>query len=164
MANPLLRPNDPRFQRPSVRDAGGKNPFADATTEEDPAAAEGDVYAPPDAADARPFLPQYEAQQKPRTKVLVILSLLGWAGVGVGLVEVAGVSLGWICPLLAIVPGAAAWIIAREDLKAIDAGAIDQSLASRIQLLFWLALMAFVLCVTIVAALVYRQVNFLPDF
>src|SRR5687768_10214988 len=108
MSNPLLKPNDPRFQRPELRDEGGQNRFADDSP---PAAAPPDetseTYAPA-AGDERPFVPRYDAQQPPRTGLLYLLGSLGWIGVAVGVLALLGIfSTGWIAPLLGLAPAAA---------------------------------------------------------
>ena len=51
MTNPLLRPNDPRFVKPQVRDAEGKNRFGESVESANEGAATNDVYAAA-AADA----------------------------------------------------------------------------------------------------------------
>jgi hypothetical protein len=163
MSNPLLRPNDPRFQRPDIRDDVGKNRFGEG---QQPASADGgDQYAAAGSADERPFVPKYEVQQQPRTALLFLLGGLAWAAAVVGAGSLAGlIGFGWISPLIGAVPGAAAWVLAHGELKAIGAGAIATEARSQTRHAYWLGLTGLVLCAAIVAAMIYRRMNFLPDF
>jgi len=162
MSNPLLRPNDPRFQKPQIRDEVGKNRFGEAEEQTEPQAGT-DILAAPATDEARPFVPTYEATQEPR-RWLIPLGILGWLGAAIGAVSLTGIwKVGWICPLLGVGPAAAAWLLAHEDLKATDSGAIKNENRPRVLLIFWFGLGAFIACLLIVAAMVYRQANFLPD-
>jgi hypothetical protein len=169
MSNPLLRPEDPRFRRPDVRDGEGKNRFAD-----DQAPAEGDagtpsppptdVFAASASGEERPYLPRYNAQQPGRPSLLLLLSGLGWLAAAGGILALLGLlDMGWIAPLLGLGPAAAAWLLAYEDLKAIQVGAVDHQVGPRTRHALWLGLTGLLLCLAIVAAMVYRQMNFLPD-
>src|SRR2546423_838584 len=117
MSNPLLRPNDPRFQKPDIRDEVGKNRFGESDQPADAAASDGN-YAASAADKERPFVPRYEVQQQPRTGLLLLLGGLAWAAAVVGVASLAGLlSLGWISPLLGAGPGAIAWLLAHAELK-----------------------------------------------
>src|SRR5438046_4598605 len=74
MSNPLLRPNDPRFQKPEVRDIAGKNRFGESTTESPPPASDSVYSAATTSDEARPFVPRYEVQQHSRPTILFILA------------------------------------------------------------------------------------------
>jgi hypothetical protein len=164
MSNPLLRPNDPRFQRPELRDEAGQNRFTDdSAPPADSSAEAGDTYAGA-SDDARPFVPRYEAQQPARTGFLFLLGSLGYLGVAVGVLALLGLfTTGWIAPLLGLAPSAAAWLLAWEDLKAIRTGAIAEEARPGVRLAMWLGLLAFFACVAVVASMIYREMTFLPD-
>jgi hypothetical protein len=163
MSNPLLRPNDPRFQKPDVRDEAGQNRFAENEQATNPAAGE-DVFAAAAVDDARPFVPRYEAQQQPRTPLLFLLGGLGWAAAAIGAISLTGVfDLGWISPLIGIGPAAAAWFLGYGELSAIHLGAITEDARSQTQYALWLGITALLACFAVVAAMLYRQMHFLPD-
>ena len=74
MSNPLLKPNDPRFHKPSIVDSAGQNKFgerAPADASKEPA---GDAFAAGAAADARPYQPHFEATQRSRGKMLLAIA------------------------------------------------------------------------------------------
>src|SRR5262245_35755601 len=103
MSNPLLRPNDPRFQKRDIRDAEGKNKFAEAGDEANSPETGRDVYAAVAGDDVRPFVPKYEVQQRSRARLLLFLGGLGWAAALVGATSLAGLfDIGWLSPLLGI--------------------------------------------------------------
>jgi hypothetical protein len=164
MSNPLLRPNDPRFQRPELRDDAGQNRFTDASdpTPDTPAAAANNYAAA--GGEARPFQPRYDAQQPARTGLLYLLGGLGLAGMAVGLLALLRIfTTGWIAPLLGLAPAAAAWLLAWEDLKAIRIGAIGEQSRPGVRLALWLGLVGFFACAAVVASMIYREMTFLPD-
>jgi hypothetical protein len=163
MSNPLLRPNDPRFQKPEIRDASGQNRFGESQQPEADSPSESQYAA--GASDVeRPFVPRYEVQQQPRTALLLLLGGLAWAAAVVGVGSLGGlVSLGWISPLIGAGPGAVALALAYAELKAIQAGAIRADAQSQTRHAFWLALSGLLLCLAIVAAMIYRRMSFLPD-
>jgi hypothetical protein len=164
MSNPLLKPNDPRFQKPELRDEAGKNRFGEGPQPEQTPQSESEVYAAAATDEARPFVPRYEAQQQPRTGLLLLFGGLSWAAAALGAISLTGAfSLGWILPLLGIGPGAAAWFLAYEDLKAIRVGAITADARSQTRHAVWLGVTALLACLAIVAAMIYRQMHFLPD-
>jgi hypothetical protein len=164
MSNPLLRPNDPRFRQPELRDEAGKNRFADeAAVQEGVEALGGDAFAAP-GEEARPFDPRFEAQQPPRTGLLFVLGGLGWIGVAFGVLALLGMTeTGWICPLLGLGPAAASLLLAREDLKAIRLGAMEERHRPATRLACWIGLIGLVACAAIVGSMIYRQMAFLPD-
>lgn len=161
MSNPLIKPNDPRFQKPEVRDAAGQNRFGDGQPA-DGAQAAGDVFAA--AGEERPYAPQYEAQQPARTRLLTTLWVGGWMCGLTTIVSLSGFfSFGWLLPLLGLVPTATAWLLAHEEMKAIRAGAIDSATTPRTRQAFWLGLLGLIFCALGVAAMVWRRMSFLPD-
>ncbi|HZN33972.1 MAG TPA: hypothetical protein VFB80_09145 [Pirellulaceae bacterium] len=163
MSNPLLRPNDPRFHKPEVRDEAGQNRFGDTQPAGEAKAADAGVFAAAAVEEARPYQPRYEAQQSARGGLLMILAggglVCGLLGM-IALLEV--LRLGWVFPLLGLGPAAAAWLLAHEDLKAIAVGAIDETGRPRTRRAFWLGLAALLLCLGVVGSMVWRQMNFLP--
>ena len=82
-----------------------------------------------------------ETQQQPRTALLLLLGGLAWAAAGVGVMSLAGLfGLGWISPLLGLGPGAAGWLLAHSELKAIGLGAISADAATQTRHAYWLGL------------------------
>jgi hypothetical protein len=165
MSNPLLRPNDPRFRQPEMRDEAGQNRFADETAA---AAGEDAEQASPFAAaaegDARPFSPRYEAQQPARNGLLYLLGGLGWAGAAFGVLALLDiVAVGWIAPLLGLGPAGAAWLLAWDDAKAIRVGAMTGDARAGVRLAMWIGLGACIACAAIVGSMIYREMTFLPD-
>jgi hypothetical protein len=164
MSNPLIKPNDPRFQKPDIRDPGGKNRFGESEQPTEEAPPQHEAYSAGASDEARPFVPHYEAQQRSRSRMWLVLGGLGWGAAVLGGVSLAGLlPLGWICPLLGVGPAGSAWLLAYEELKAIRVGAIDDSARPRTQHAFWLGFTGLVACLAVVAAMLYRKMNFLPD-
>ena len=163
MSNPLLRPNDPKFQKPDIRDTEGKNRFAEAGDKQDSSQRPDDIYAAAASGEPRPFVPQYEVQQRSRVNLLLILGGLGWAAALIGGISLTGIfATGWLAPLLGIFPAGGAWFLAHEEIRAIRAGAIAPQALSPTRHSYWLGLTALLACLAIVAAMIYRQMNFLP--
>lgn len=163
MSNPILRPNDPRFQRPTLQDAEGKNRFAE-TAEVAAEVVGNEPFAPPADGEARPFVPQYEEQQQPRAGLLLLLALLGWAGAALGVVSLTGLyDSGWICPLLAIAPAAAAWLLAHQDLRAIEVGAIGSAAYRATRRAHWLGATALAAALATTIGMILLARNFLPE-
>jgi hypothetical protein len=164
VSNPLLRPGDPRFQQREMRDADGKNRFA----ESDPKlasgpAAPGDIYATP-SEDPRPFNPQFEVQQHARPELLFVLAAVGWGAAIIGAVSlVTTYQVGWISPLIGVIPAGAAWFLAHEELKAIASGAIAASARDKSRYAYWLGITGLVACAAVVAVMIYREMHFLPE-
>lgn len=164
MSNPLLRPNDPRFQKPAVRDSEGKNRFGETAKDAAAPPVREDIYSAAATDEVRPFVPQYDVQQHSRPGLLFILAALGWTAALIGAISLTGVfDAGWISPLLGVVPAGAAWLLAHEELKAIAAGAIAAEAREKSRHAYWLGLMALIMCVTTIAAMIYCQMHFLPE-
>jgi hypothetical protein len=170
MSNPLLRPNDPRFQKPSITDAQGQNRFAESAEGTQPssdaanaATGAGSQYVSP-ASEQQPYQPRYEATQPGRAGMLISLASFGLAGLFIGGLHLIGVfPFGWIIPLIATVPSAAAWLLAHEDLKAIRLGAIDEARSQQTRFAYWLGVLALLGCLGVLATMIYRGLSFLPD-
>ena len=181
MSNPLIRPNDPRFQPPPLRDAAGNNLFvdADAPIAAEPAdggplparivePAEHNLFAAPAAQpiDEPAYQPQFETTHPHRGMLLLVLSVVGLAGSGSLLLVVTGSILG-LLGLVAIIPAAAAWLLGRSDLRAMRQGAIDPSGLIQTRLAMWLGLAGtLIYVVSLIGLLVtvgYFGVMFLRD-
>jgi hypothetical protein len=163
VSNPLLKPEDPRFRKPEIRDTTGKNRFAEGESQVGEGHAD-DVYAAGPSDEPRPFVPRYEAQQRPQYPLLMLLGGLGWLAAAIGAVSLTGLfAIGWICPLIGIAPAAAGWLLAHEDMKAIRVGAIAAEATPPTRHAFWLGLGGLIACLGVVAAMIYRQMNFLPN-
>lgn len=163
MTNPLLRPNDPQFQKPELRDAASKNRFADEGVWPDGAAPTNSAYAATTAEDSQPFSAQYPVQQISRAGLLLLLGGLGWGAAAAGAISFTGwFDVGWLSPLLGLGPAGAAWLLAHAELKAIRAGAISAGAAPQAQHAFWLGLTGLFACVAVVAAMICREMRLLP--
>jgi hypothetical protein len=164
MTNPLLQPDDRFRPRQSVR-ADGSNPFAegDALLEAEagrPERAAG-TFAAPVASDQTPFQPQYEVTAEHRGGMLLIMSLICLAGACLGTL----VSwVGWLLPLLAIVPGVTVIFLAAEDLKMMRLGGRNPEG----RLLTWVALILSTLMVlilgTMIGFFIYWGMNLIPEW
>jgi hypothetical protein len=163
MSNPLLRPGEGRFERLKLADGRGKNPFAEPDQAQGNSAAEG-VFAVAGAEDARPYVPQYDAQQEPRPRLLLLLGGLGWTGALLGGVSLVGIyDTGWVCPLLGVFPAAAGWLLAHFDLKAIETGAIDASAHRLTRRGLWLGVTALVACLAATVGMIFLERGLLPE-
>ncbi len=164
MSNPLLKPDDPRFQKPDIRDAAGKNPFSDGPSQQEPPATSQDLFSAAATDEARPFVPKFEVQQHSRPTLLFVLGGVGWGAAGVGAFSLLGwFDFGWICPLLGVVPAGASWLLAHEELKAISAGVIGQDAREKSRHAYWLGLTGLIMCLATIAAMIYRGLHFLPN-
>lgn len=165
MPNPLLKPNDPRFQKPLLSEGVKNNPFAEVVAESSDKEKIASVYVPASLnGDPQPYTPAYAAQQTPRFQQLFLLGSLGWCAAVIGAVSFTGIfDIGWLAPLLGLGPAAAAWLLAHEDIKAIRVGAIRAEAYPPTRYAFWLGLTALLACAGIVGAMIYREMNFLPD-
>jgi hypothetical protein len=164
MSNPLLKPNDPRFQQAEIRDAAGKNPYAESAQPQAESSTAAEIYAASTGDEARPFVPKYEVQQQSRPGLLFVLGAMGWAAAAIGAVSLTGLfDIGWICPLLGVIPGGAAWLLAHEELKQIAAGLIAAQARATAQHAYWIGLTALIMCAMMVAAMIYQSMNFWPD-
>jgi hypothetical protein len=165
MSNPLLKPNDPRFHKPSIVDGAGQNRFAEGGSAADAGKETGDAFAAGTAAaGARPYQPHYEATQRSRSGMLLTIAGLGLLGAAVGILALSGIfPTGYFAPLISVVPGATAWLLAYQDLKTMQLGAMDDSGRERTRLAYWLGLFGLIACLVIVATAVWREMNLLPD-
>jgi hypothetical protein len=172
MSNPLLRPNDPRFQKPSIVDTAGQNRFAEGSKPPEGAASGGDNSANENAgdafaansSDARPYQPQYEVTHRSRSGLLLVLGIVGWVCASVGTIAVLGLfDIGWIAPLLGIVPAMTAWLLAHEDLKTLRLGAMDEQDRPRLRQAYWVGLSGLLACIGMVAWMIFLGLSLLPD-
>lgn len=149
MSNPLLRPGDPRFVKPSIHDAQGKNLFAEPGEKPDSAASptdsvaavqrpqESNVYAP--STESTPYQPRYVVSQKHRGVLLIVLGVTGLLGAFVGVTSLLGIFvLGWVLSALAVVPSACAWGLGMQDLRSIRMGAMDPAGLNLTRVATWL--------------------------
>ena len=140
MSNPLIRPGDPRFVRPSITDAEGKNVFAEPEGSADAGAAGEageNLYAA--SLESVPYQPRYEVSQNHRGVLLLVLSLVALAGTVMGVTTLSGVFMtGWMLSALAIVPAACAWLLGAKDIRAMKLGAMDPSGLTMTRVAMWL--------------------------
>lgn len=168
MSNPLLRPGDPRFQRPPLRDEAGNNVFADPDAPIPAEAADGqplapsprsenaaNVFAPPSGTtEVGPvYQPQYATTHAHRGILLLVLAIVGLAGDGALLLIFTGSMFG-IAGLAAIVPAGIAFLFGRADLTAMRQGSVDPSGRPQTLVAMWLGLAGAVLYLAIVAVAV----------
>lgn len=169
MSNPLLKPNDPRFTKPSLIDAAGKNVFAEGT-ENDIAAATvaGESAATPDdniyrssTANA-PYQPRFEVSQGHRGVLLMVLAVTGLVGSLLGFASLSGLwVLGWVFSFLSIVPAACAMGLGWQDLRAISMGAMDPKGRNLTLIAFWLGSLGVFFSVAMDAAVLYFAIYFM---
>ena len=166
MSNPLIKPNDPRFQKPSIVDAAGQNRFGEgqADAESGGEGGAGDAFAAGESAGARPYQPQYEVTQQSRSGVLLTIAGLGWGGAVIGIVALLGIfPMGYFMTMISVVPATTAWLLAYQDLKTMQLGAMDDAGRPRTRLAYWLGLSGLLACALIVATMIWREMNLLPD-
>jgi hypothetical protein len=167
MSNPILRPNDPRFQRPDVRDVAGNNRFGDENAPADSAPTTADVYAVSAGDDAKPFTPQYSVQQASRASLLLFLGGIGWGAAAVGAACFLGwlfswigwVDIAWMTPIVGAGPAGAAWLLAHQELKAIGAGAISSAALPLARNAYWLGLTGLIACIGVFSAFVLLAIR-----
>jgi len=78
MSNPLIRPNDPRFQRQPVTDEAGLNRFSDdapiPAVPADQPNPEVSAYASPQHSEQPAYRPEYVSGQPSRHRLIQLLS------------------------------------------------------------------------------------------
>ncbi|MFN0020639.1 MAG: hypothetical protein ACKVP0_20465 [Pirellulaceae bacterium] len=163
MSNPLLKPNDPRFTKPSLTDAAGRNVFAEGTGNEVVAASAVDgssatlddnIYR--SSADSAPYQPRFEVSQGHRGVLLLVLATTGLVGSLLGFASLSGLwVLGWVFSFLSVVPAACAMGLGWQDLRAIRVGAMDPMGRNLTQIAFWLGSLGVFFSVAMDAAVIY---------
>lgn len=143
-------PQNPGTERQNpFEDARGDNPFSDGAPHPSSAIAENLFAAPADSAE-RPYVPgDYaailvpNAQGAMRLAILgMVLSAAGVIGAGLGIVG----SGNWTTPLFFALPAqfaalaaaVPACIIARRDLRAIKAGAMNDAGRGKSRFAYWM--------------------------
>lgn len=163
MSNPLLRPGDPRFQKPTVVDPTGANRFAEAPEVAETEGAGVDQYSAGGSLD-KPYQPEFEATARPRGSLLLVLASFGLAGAATTVVSMTGVlDMGWILPLCTLPMPAAAAHLALEDLKLMKLGAMDDSGRTTTRRALWIGLAGVAACLLAIAAAIWMGLSFLPD-
>ena len=130
MSNPLIRPSDPRFQRPPITDETGINRFSeDEPIQAQPAdmpATEESAFAAPQSSDERAYQPEYATGQPSRHRLIQTLSASALTAV-----SVAALTL-WIehwtvYPMLLIALPTAIlnWYVAADELSVIRRGGVN---------------------------------------
>ena len=144
MSNPLLKPNDSRFSKPSPFDTDGKNKFSEekeivvaSALNEDGTPVGGNIYA--GSADDAPYQPRYEVSQSHRGVLLLLLACTGLVCALLGVTSLTGWwVLGWVPSLLGIVPAGCALGLGWQDLRAMRLGAMDPKGQNLTHIAFWL--------------------------
>ena len=172
MSNPLLRPNDPRFTKPNLLDAQGKNIFAEGKGNEVAAAAavQPDGSTVPDenvysgSAASTPYQPRYEVSQRHRGTLLMVLACTGLVGSLCGVSSLAGWwVLGWVPSFLAIVPAGCALGLGWQDLRAMRMGAMDPKGQNLTQTAFWMGALGGFSSLAMDATVLFFVINFLME-
>ena len=173
MSNPLLKPGDPRFSKPSLIDAAGQNRFAEQDPDEQvspDAAAASDAsqtaqpYTASSATSERPFQPHYETTAPSRETLHLILVSIGLAGALSGAASLLGIfHLGWFVPLCAVVAAVSAWVLAYKDLGEMHLGGRDERGRALTQLAMWLGVGGMLACVSMVAWMIMLGLSLFPD-
>lgn len=170
MSNPLLRPNDPRFARPSPFDPDGTNKFSEgkevvaakAVNEDGSIAPDDNVYS--GSAESNPYQPRYEVSQSHRGVLLLVLAITGLVSSFIGVSSLAGWwVLGWIPSFLAIVPAACALGLGWHDLRAIRLGAMDPKGQNLTEIAFWLGALAVFTSLAMDAAVLFYVIYYLME-
>ncbi len=175
MSNPLLRPNDPRFTKPSVFNAAGENVFseanevvaakvvaADGSTEETEQVADENVYS--GSAESTPYQPRFEVSQSSRGVLLMVLAVTGLVGSLMGVASLSGIwVLGWVFSVLAIVPAGCAVGLGRQDLRAIRMGAMDPKGENLTHMAFWLGVLGVFTSLAMDGTVLFFVIYFLME-
>ena len=172
MSNPLLRPNDPRFTKPNLLDAQGKNIFAEgkaidiaaaaAVNEDGSPATDENVYS--GSAASTPYQPRYEVSQRHRGTLLMVLACTGLVCSLCGVSSLAGWwVLGWVPSFLAIVPAGCAVGLGWQDLRAMRMGSMDPKGQNLTQMAFWLGALGGFSSLAMDATVLFFVINFLME-
>ncbi|WP_425619292.1 hypothetical protein NA78x_003030 [Anatilimnocola sp. NA78] len=168
MSNPLLRPDDPRFQPKQVEQADGTNPFSegDAVLEAEAEAGKQKkdaLSAPMGAGSERPFVPQYEMTADHRAGLLLTLTSIAILGSLVAWLAAASIFyVGWLLPLFGIVPSFAVIFLAMDDLKTMHLGARNPEGRTLTILALTLSIFMTICILAGVGLMVYWGMSILP--
>lgn len=170
MSNPLLKPNDPRFTRPSPFDGTGKNRFSEenevvraaAVNEDGSTAADGNIYS--GSAESAPYQPRFEVSQRHRGVLLMVLAVTGLLSSLLGISSLAEWwVLGWVFSFLAIIPAGCAMGLGWQDLRAIRLGAMDPKGQTLTQAAFWIGVLGVFSSLAMDATVLYFVINFMME-
>ena len=164
MSNPLLRPDD-RFQPKQLGQGDGANPFSEgeAILEAEASAPvrASNTFAPPGSTSERPFVPQYETTADHRGAQLMFLT---------GVAAVAALSglgvlyLGWILPILGLVPAGTVIFLAAEDLRMMKLGARDRKGKPLTIMALVFSIVVLLATALMIWAFVYWELAILPEW
>jgi hypothetical protein len=172
MSNPLIKSNDPRFARPAITDGAGKNRFGDEDQAAEQAAEQAaagedakqrDMYSVTAAGQERPYEPRYETTAPSRGVWLLVLAVIGVAGVGTSAASFGGLATGWIFAICGTVAATAAWMLAYNDLKEMTLGARDPDGRPLTLVALWLGVLGMFACLATVGAMVWLGLSLLPS-
>jgi hypothetical protein len=172
MSNPLLRPDDPRFRRKDLQQSDGTNPFSEGdgvleaeseSGKQGQADRQQNVFAAPSNQGGRPFVPQYEMTADHRGGLLLGLSSIGSvAAILSWLVAGDYVGLGWLFPLLGMVPAVTAIFMAADDLRMMRMGARDPAGRGMTISALVIGVVSVITLATGIGALIYWGISWLP--
>jgi hypothetical protein len=172
MSNPLIKSNDPRFVRPTMVDGEGKNRFGDDQQAAEQAAEQvvtgtevqqRDMYSVTAASQDRPYQPRYETTAAARGLWLLVLAVVGVAGVGTSALSLGGLATGWIFARCGTVAATAAWLLAYSDLQEMTLGSRDPEGRPLTLFALWLGVFGMFTCLATVAAMIWIGLSFLPN-
>lgn len=168
MSNPILKPNDPRFTKPSPFDLEGKNRFSEANEVVTASAVneDGSTFVDENrysaSAESTPYQPRFEVSQGHRGVLLLVLAVTGLVGSLFGISSLAGWwVLGWVFSFLAIIPAGCALGLGWQDLRAIRLGAMDPNGRNLTQIAFWLGALGVFSSLAMDATVLYFVINFM---
>jgi hypothetical protein len=180
MSNPLLKPGDPRFSKPTPIDAAGQNRFAELEEVEASAVEESagkqdsqqasgattasGLYAATPAGSELPFRPHYEVSAPSRGQFLLVLAVIGLAGAACGASSLLDVyNTGWLLPLCGVFAAGPALVLGYMDLGEMYLGGRDPEGRPLTHLAMWLGLGGLVGCVATVASMMWLLMGPFPD-
>jgi hypothetical protein len=175
MSNPLLKPGDPRFAKPSPIDAAGQNRFAELDEVEATAVEQtgdqtsdaktaADIYAATPAGSQLPFQPQYETTAPSRERLLLVLAGIGMVGVACGAISLLDIyNTGWLLPLCAVFAAGPAWVLAYMDLGEMRFGGRDREGRQQTLLAMWLGVGGMLGCLATAVSMMWHLMGPFPD-
>jgi hypothetical protein len=94
---------------------------------------------------------------------LLVLAVIGVAGVGTSATSFGGMASGWIFALCGTVASATAWLLAYNDLGEMQLGARDPDGRPLTLVALWLGVLGMAACLATVAAMIWLGLSLLPN-
>jgi hypothetical protein len=163
MSNPLIRPNDPRFQRLPVRDESGKNRFSEEQAPPAEAAAEApDLFASPQPGGGPEpaYKPEYISRQPSRQRPMLLLAAISLSSDAAGAIAIWREQ--WTLCAIALFAGAVlggvSWYLATDEFAHLKAGVLDEEHRSSAWAGVILASLGVLLALALAAGAVYSAI------